>query len=204
VKCGSRLERACTAGALRSGGVATKTSAHACGATGPASRGIPNGVGTIVVRTFAFLICFGVVVPMSPIAQAGWFAGKSPAGLGVHDGRLKPCPETPNCVNSRDTGKAAIAPIAYRGSPEAAWQRLTKIVAGLSGSRIVSQSDRYLRVEATSRIFGFVDDVEFLLDADASVIHLRSASRLGYSDLGVNRKRIEQVRARFAHESDPA
>lgn len=135
---------------------------------------------------------------MSPFARAGWFAGTLPEGLGARDGRLKPCPDTPNCVSSQTTGKAALAPFAYRGSHQTAWLRLVKIVSALPRTKITQRTDHYLRAEATSRVFGFVDDIEFLLDENASVIHVRSASRLGYSDLGVNRQRVEQIRSLFA------
>lgn len=138
---------------------------------------------------------------MSPLARAGWFAGKAPDDIGVRDGRLQPCPDSPNCVGSQSAGAARIAPIALREPASFAWQRLSKIVAGLPRMRIVERTDRYLRLEASSRIFGFVDDVEFLLDPDANVIHVRSASRLGYSDLGVNRDRVEHIRRLL--DSDP-
>lgn len=139
---------------------------------------------------------FGALA-MSPLAKAGWFSGKPPNDIGLRDGRLKPCPETPNCVGSQDAGGSAIAPIAFRGEPDAAWRRLVAVASALPRTRVIQQDERYLRVEATSRIFGFVDDVEFLLDPDKRVIHVRSASRVGHSDLGVNRKRIEQIRAHF-------
>lgn len=137
---------------------------------------------------------------LSPLAKAGWFAGKPPNDIGVRDGRLKPCPDTPNCVNSKDTDASAIAPIEYRGAADIAWRRLFTIVSALPRIRIVRQDENYLRAEVTSRVFGFVDDIEFLLDPDADVIHVRSASRVGHSDLGVNRKRIEQIRVLFARE----
>lgn len=165
--------------------------------------GDPNTVPTIV-RQFAVIICAGVMLTMNPLAQAGWFSGRPPEGLGVRDGRLKPCPETPNCVNSQDQGSAAVPPIAYRGSANLAWQRLATIIETMPRTTVTHKSSHYLRAEAASRLLGFLDDVEFLLDDNASVIHVRSASRLGYSDLGVNRRRIEQVRTLFAAESTAA
>jgi uncharacterized protein (DUF1499 family) len=102
------------------------------------------------------------------------------------------------------TGRAASAPLAYRGSPQAAWLRLEKIVAALPRTRITHKTEHYLRAEATSRLLGFVDDVEFLLYPTANVIHVRSASRLGYSDFGVNRQRIEQIRAAFVQGESTA
>ena len=157
-----------------------------------------------VVRRSVLIICAGVTLSMNPLVQAGWFSGKPPEGLGVRDGRLRPCPDTPNCVGSQDTGAAALAPIAYRGSASVAWQRLAQIVETMPRTTVTRKTSHYLHAEAASRLLGFVDDVEFLLDENASVIHMRSASRLGYSDLGVNRRRLEQVRSLFGEGETPA
>lgn len=137
---------------------------------------------------------------MSAPVKAGWLSGRPPQDLGVKDGRLAPCPGSPNCVNSQSADKARIAPLAYLDPAQSAWARLAEALTELPRIRIVERTDRYLRAEATSRVFGFVDDLEFMLDRDANVIHVRSASRVGYSDLGVNRDRIERLRALF---SDP-
>jgi uncharacterized protein (DUF1499 family) len=79
-----------------------------------------------------------------------------------------------------------------------AWQRLREVIAARPRARIISETDTWLHAEFTSLVFRFVDDVEFLLDRDAGVIHCRSASRSGRSDFGVNRRRIEELRAAFA------
>ena len=124
-------------------------------------------------------------------------AGKRPVNLGVRDGRLAPCPNKPNCVSSQDTdGRHAIAPFGGEGDPLATLAKLKSIVERLPRTSVVESRADYLRCEFTSRLLGFVDDVEF--HARDGVIHVRSASRLGYSDLGVNRKRIEDLRARLA------
>lgn len=128
----------------------------------------------------------------------GLFAGRRPDGLGVHDGRLKPAPATPNCVNSRSAeGYAKIAPLAYAGDGKEAMARLNALVASMPGARTIEAGSDYLYAEFSSRWLGFVDDVEFQLDEAAGVIHVRSASRLGRNDLGVNRRRIESMRARL-------
>lgn len=120
--------------------------------------------------------------------------GKRPAHLGVHDGRLAPPPRKPNCVSSQAAGgPAAIEPLRFSGDPAAAMQRLQTLVA--AEAEIIEATQDYLYAEYSTPLMGFVDDVEFLLGD--GVIHLRSASRLGYSDLGANRKRIERLRARF-------
>lgn len=122
----------------------------------------------------------------------------TPPPVGIVDGRLRPCPGSPNCVCSQDTDTGhSIAPLKLSDDAASSWKRLQQVIAGRPRARIVSVDERYLHVEMTSAFFRFVDDVEFLLDPAAGVIHVRSASRLGYSDLGVNRKRIEGIRASF-------
>lgn len=129
----------------------------------------------------------------------GLFAGTRPAGLGIHDGRLKPAPATPNCVNSQSAeGYSKIAPLAYAGDGKAALARLQSLIGNLPAARMVESRPGYLYAEFTSKWLGFVDDVEFQLDAAAGVIHVRSASRLGRKDFGVNRARVEAIRAAFA------
>ena len=126
------------------------------------------------------------------------FAGKRPNNLGVRDGKLAPCPSTPNCVcsQSEDAGHK-IEPLTYKSTPEVAFTQLKQAIASQPRTKIITESPNYLYEEFTSAIMKFVDDVEFYLDEDAKVIHVRSASRLGQSDLGVNRKRIETIRAKL-------
>ena len=134
---------------------------------------------------------------MSRPGFAGWFAGAAPADPGVSEGRLKPCPVRPNCVSSQASGASHVPALVFQGDSATVLQRLKTVLESMPRMRIVAQTPTYIRAEAASRIFGFVDDVEFLLDAQARLVHVRSASRLGYSDLGVNRRRIEAVRAAF-------
>ncbi|MBW4461989.1 MAG: DUF1499 domain-containing protein [Nodosilinea sp. WJT8-NPBG4] len=123
------------------------------------------------------------------------FAGKTPE-LGIQDGKLLPCPSTPNCVVSQEGADKdhAIAPIAYTGSREEARELLIKVLGVVPRTEIAEQQENYIRVKSTSRIMGFVDDTEFYLPEDEPVIHVRAAARLGESDLGVNRRRLEQIR----------
>ncbi len=117
--------------------------------------------------------------------------------LGLVDGRLRPCPSSPNCVCSQDEDAGHhIEPLQFTGSPREAWDRLHTLVETLPRTRVVSRDDRYLHVEFTTPLLRFIDDIEFLLDETNSVIHVRSASRIGHSDLGTNRKRIEAIRQR--------
>jgi uncharacterized protein (DUF1499 family) len=121
-----------------------------------------------------------------------------PTNLGALDGKLAPCPATSNCVCSQADDDHAIKPLRFEDDPDEAWQRLRQVLASRPRTRVVHEEDDYLRVECTSRIFHFTDDVEFLLDREAGVIHFRSASRVGKSDLGVNRRRMEEIRQAFA------
>lgn len=116
--------------------------------------------------------------------------------MGIDEqGRLTPCPASPNCVSS-DAADAAhrIEPLAVAGDPEAAWQALLQRLEQDPAYTIVDRHDDYVHAEARTRWLRFVDDVEFHLRPDQGVIAMRSASRLGYSDLGANRRRLEALR----------
>lgn len=138
--------------------------------------------------------------------QAGWFEGHAPTDLGVHDGRLKAPAATPNSVSSQvdlwpglaHREASRIAPLPLAGDGPGSIARLRGIVTGMPGARLVGERPDYLYVQFRSRWLGFVDDAEFWFDPSAQVIQVRSASRLGQSDLGVNRARIEDIRARLA------
>jgi len=135
------------------------------------------------------------------------FAGSRPKTLGVQDnGGLAPCPESPNCVVSREDADAdhAIAPLVYTTDPATAMAHLKQVLQAQPRTEIITETENYLYAEARSRLMGFVDDVEFYLDAPKSVIQVRSASRLGQSDLGVNRDRIETIRSQFTRLDGPA
>jgi uncharacterized protein (DUF1499 family) len=123
-------------------------------------------------------------------------AGDRPTNLGVKEGKLAPCPTSPNCVISQgdEDAEHAIAPLAYSGDPAQAIAKLTAIVKAMPRTTIIESTDSYLYAEFASKLLGFVDDVEFYLDPAESVIQVRSASRLGQSDLGVNRQRVEAIR----------
>ncbi|MBW4542726.1 MAG: DUF1499 domain-containing protein [Myxacorys chilensis ATA2-1-KO14] len=126
------------------------------------------------------------------------FAGKQPTTLGVRNGRLSPCPATPNCVCSQDSDSAHHIEPLKLSSPETAIADLKRTIEALPKTKIVEESNDYLYAQFTSKLMGYVDDVEFYVDRAANVIHVRSASRLGKSDLGVNRKRIELIRTQLA------
>ncbi len=121
-------------------------------------------------------------------------SGARPANLGVRDGRLAPCPMTSNCVSSQSTDRNhAVEPLAYTISKEEARADLKKVIGQMKGSMITEERVDYIHAEYTSAILRFVDDVEFYFDERIHVIHVRSASRLGRFDFGVNRKRIMAI-----------
>jgi len=115
--------------------------------------------------------------------------------LGVNNGHLTPCPASPNCVVSQNASpKQAIEPIIYHVDHDRAREILLKVLTVVPRTQVVEQTDNYIHALSKSRIFKFIDDVEFYLPPNESVIHMRSASRIGESDLGVNRRRLEQIR----------
>jgi uncharacterized protein (DUF1499 family) len=128
------------------------------------------------------------------------FAGKRPEYLGVKDGRLARPKSTPNCVSSQADAADAehyIAPIAYKGNALEAIGAARKAVQSMPRALVVRHEGNYLYAEFKSRLMGYVDDVEFTYDAKAGVLHVRSASRLGRRDYGVNRARVEALRSRI-------
>ncbi len=127
------------------------------------------------------------------------FAGKRPTNIGIESsGQLAPCPNTANCVNSQSQdAEHRIEPLTYNSTPAGAMAEIKTVLQNMEKTKIITETENYLYAEFTSKLMGFVDDVEFLIDDSAKVIHVRSASRLGKSDLGVNRKRIETIRAKL-------
>lgn len=126
---------------------------------------------------------------------AGLFAGTSPSDLGVHEGQLSPCPDSPNCVVSQNADEDhAIAPLTYQSDRNTAREAVIKVLSVVPRTQVVEQTEDYIRFASSSRLLGFVDDGEFYFPAEDNSIEVRSASRLGESDLGVNRRRIEQIR----------
>ncbi len=111
------------------------------------------------------------------------------------------CPSSPNCVSSQSSDTDHfVDPLVYRGTLEGAKAQLIQVLTSLPRTKIVKEEPAYLRAESTSLIFRFTDDLEFAFDDIQKLIHVRSASRVGYSDLGANRKRVETIRRRFQHQ----
>jgi uncharacterized protein (DUF1499 family) len=144
------------------------------------------------------VIAILAVVVLVRFAMLG-HSSKSGRAPGLLSGTLAPCPEKPNCVCSEFEEAAAhyIAPLDYSGTlPEQAWGDILQVVEELGGEVVIA-NDKYIAAIFSSSLFGFVDDVECRLDASQEQIQIRSASRVGHSDLGVNRKRIEAMTRLF-------
>jgi uncharacterized protein (DUF1499 family) len=130
----------------------------------------------------------GILMMLSTPSQAGLLAEK----------KLPLCPNSPNCVSSQAHAtdrEHYIAPFKIKGNITEAWAALKKTLTSQSRTVITRESAEALHAEATSLVFRFVDDIDVILDAEAHLLHIRSASRIGYSDLGVNRKRVEALRS---------
>jgi len=124
--------------------------------------------------------------------------GKRPADLGVNNGRLKSAPQSPNAVSSQAADvQHRIAPLTYQTAAAQAKAALVKIIEGTPRTKIITQSADYLYAEYESAFFGFVDDVELYFEPGTKLVQVRSASRVGRSDFGVNRARIEDIRRRL-------
>jgi len=134
--------------------------------------------------TTLLFILFGALACMANASQS----------LGKNNPELAPCPNSPNCISSlSEDPRHAMSPLPYLTSGQESMDRLVQIVQGMNRAKIVSTTPSYLHVEFRSAIFRFVDDVEFVLDDAARVIHFCSASRTGWYDFGVNRRRMTQI-----------
>lgn len=125
-------------------------------------------------------------------------AGVRPPDLGIEEGRLVPCPQTPNCVSSQSPDeKHYVDPLRFSTSSPVAESALTKIISGMKHARIADAKASYIHAEFTSALFRFIDDVEFYVDTASRRIHIRSASRLGRFDFGANRRRVDAIREQW-------
>jgi len=155
-------------------------------------------VGIQAVTMLALAISLGVVSACSRTPA-------TPPGL-TESGSLQPCPDSPNCVSSLALAtdeEHRIDPLPLLGEADTAIERMAALVDQMPRTTILEQGDDYLATEFRTLIMRFGDDVEFLLDEENGLIHVRSASRTGYSDLGVNRRRVEDIRAAW-DEANPA
>jgi uncharacterized protein (DUF1499 family) len=123
--------------------------------------------------------------------------------LGLQDGRLSPCPRKPNCVSTAAKGRAhRIAPLSTSADQDAAMAQAVEAITSMGGCIVASDSN-YLRAEFSTRLFRFVDDLELLWNPVEGHFDLRSASRVGNSDLGANRRRVERLRGLLVRATPP-
>ncbi|MHA2472041.1 MAG: DUF1499 domain-containing protein [Promethearchaeota archaeon] len=114
--------------------------------------------------------------------------------IGIKDGKFHPCPKSPNCVSTQNVDeKHKLEPLEYTGTIEEAKLKIKKIIATYKRTKLITEEQHYLHYEFRTATFKFVDDVEFYFEEAKNLIHFRSAARLGYSDLGVNKKRMLKV-----------
>lgn len=160
----------------------------------------------MLVIKWIVIVVMTMVLSVIAAGQLGLLQGTVPSDLGVHQGKLKGLSSTDNSVSSQaelypehpQRQYSTIAPLALRGDGAATVAKIIVIVEGMEGAKLISSAPDYLYAQYTSPLLKFVDDVEFWFDPAANVIHVRSASRIGKSDLGQNRKRVEAVRAGLA------
>ncbi len=158
------------------------------------------------ILKWLLVILAALVLLVLVAAQLGAFGGKTPANLGVRDGKLKPPSKTPNSVSSQADlwpqhpmqDDARIEPLPVRGNGPATLARIRQIVEAMPGAQVVQSRDDYLHVQFTTRWMKFVDDAEFWFDPGAGMVQVRSASRVGRKDFGVNRARIDAIRQALA------
>lgn len=143
---------------------------------------------TFLVIVLAFIALRVVITVVSPKAIK----------IRPMDGKLPDCPDKPNCVSSQaERADQKVEPLKFTCPTEEAILRLKLAVDAMPGTKVMKDDRVYMHVEFKTMVFGFVDDVEFMIDESKKVIHVRSASRLGYSDLGTNRRRVETIRRIF-------
>jgi uncharacterized protein (DUF1499 family) len=138
-----------------------------------------------------------VVIVISGVLLTILSCASNPPKVQLVDGRLRACPDSPNCVSSEsDRASSRVEPLTFQGPPEKARSDLKETLHEMGG-KIQEDREGYLWATFTSRVFRFVDDVEFRMVSTDGMIHVRSGSRVGYSDLGVNRRRVEKLRTLF-------
>jgi uncharacterized protein (DUF1499 family) len=151
----------------------------------------------MIAKTSMYVLIPALIV-LAMIAVPCASQGKRP--LGMTDGKLPPCPRRPNCISSEeDAGSAQIEPLAFSGTPGAAWECLKRAIQSIGGT-IELESDGYIWAVFKTTVFRFVDDMDFRIDPRNRVVHLRSASRIGYYDFGVNNRRTAALRQSFLQE----
>jgi uncharacterized protein (DUF1499 family) len=152
-------------------------------------------MNTLISLLIALFVILAVLLTILSCAS-------NPPKVQLVDGRLRACPNSPNCVSSEsDSVSSRIEPLTFQGPSEKAWNDLKETTREMGG-KIQEEHEGYLWATFTSKVFRFVDDVEFRMVSADGIVHVRSGSRVGYSDLGVNRRRVERLRTLFNRKRD--
>ena len=123
--------------------------------------------------------------------------------IGMTEGKLAPCPDSPNCVSTQSEEKGhAMKPLPYLQTREASREKILSILKGMKRTEIVKLTESYIHAECRTALWRFIDDVEFFLDETARVVHFRSASRVGYYDFGLNRRRMKKISEKYLEALD--
>ncbi len=158
-----------------------------------------------IIENIGMKILFYIIISLALIIIVALImlsvASRKQPVLGLIEQQLRACPQSTNCVCSeRPDEKAFIEPLAYSTTAEDAWHRL-KLIIIETGGKITAENEGYLHAQYVTPLMRFVDDVELRLDSESSLIHIRSASRVGKSDLGANRQRVERIRSSYRSEN---
>lgn len=141
-----------------------------------------------ILTGLGILIIFGIV---SMIVNNNI----KPKNLGVQEGKLAEMPNSPNAVSSqtREVDKR-VEPLLFKGTLEESKKNIENIIKEFEGAKIITNEKNYIHVVFSTKIMKYKDDVEFFFDESSKIIEFRSASRIGKSDLGMNRKRYEAIK----------
>ena len=125
-------------------------------------------------------------------------SGDGSDSLGVREGKLRPCPDRPNCVSTQsERRRHAMTPLPYLQTLEVSREKILSIIKGIKRAKIIKYTETYIHAEFKTSLWHFVDDVEFFLDENARVVHFRSSSRFGYYDFGLNRRRMKEISEKY-------
>jgi len=152
------------------------------------------------VKLFLYTV-IGIVLIIGIMLAILSIASRKQPELGLLNGQLRPCPTSPNCVCSEQQIEGAfVEPLSYTTTAEDAWRNIKQAIVD-TGGVVVTEQNGYLHARYETPLMRYIDDVEMRLNKKQQVIHIRSASRVGHSDLGANRKRVTRIRAAFAKQS---
>ena len=154
---------------------------------------------TLLLRIVAVFTVLAICAILWMAANSWYTNAKSTFNRDIQ--KFAPCPASPNCVSTQAVSSDSehfIAPIPFTGTAEEAKARLLKVLQQMPRTKLLADEGNYIQVETRTAVMRFVDDVEFYIDSASQTIQFRSASRIGYGDMGTNRKRMEEIRAKFA------